>query len=232
MIELLVVVSIIAILAGLLLPALNAARGKAKSIKCTGNLKQMGTALAMYTVDYADWVPTHRMDETPNGERQNGWWFCKNGLGGYLNFDAGRTYSWLNRSWKGKVYDCPGNANSNREGYDPGKTSIYIGYGYNTSNEGLGGDTTGYLKPFLKVNMVSIDTLVIGDTGPVSTEPLGCIWFSFSKWSTYGLWGAYPWHTGGFNAVAFGGNAEYLKYSSVHTQKTQTVEPRITRKKD
>ncbi len=69
LIEMLVVVGIIAVLAGLLLPALNHARARADRIACVSNLKQFGVALQLYVGDYADYVPPN-MDgqDLPLGE--------------------------------------------------------------------------------------------------------------------------------------------------------------------
>jgi len=57
LIELLVVITIIMILSGMLIPALHTARMKALGTTCAGNLKQLATAVAMYTDDYDGSLP-------------------------------------------------------------------------------------------------------------------------------------------------------------------------------
>ena len=59
LIELLVVIAIIAILAGMLLPALNAARERARTSDCAGKLRQVMYMLKNYTDDYNEWVLNH-----------------------------------------------------------------------------------------------------------------------------------------------------------------------------
>ncbi|HLO39849.1 MAG TPA: type II secretion system protein [Phycisphaerales bacterium] len=80
LIELLVVIAVIALLVGILLPALAKARATAKTAKCLNNVRQQGLAFTLYAKDSKDWYPLIPFNPTgkdrwagkgTNGARRN-----------------------------------------------------------------------------------------------------------------------------------------------------------------
>ena len=121
LIELLVVIGIIAILASMLLPALNSSKQRARSSHCANNLRQLGIMMAMYTDSFDGWFCT-QSDE--NGDR----WDAP--FSGNLNGKSILSSSLGNNEGgnSNKVYQCPAIEGISSAEYADVK---YSGYGYN-----------------------------------------------------------------------------------------------------
>lgn len=104
LVELLVVVAILALLAGLLLPALARARESAHSSRCVSNLRQLGFATQMYWDDHG------RAFSERTGRTNGGWryWFgwLADGAEGQRDFDLTQGALWPYLQGKG-VETCP-----------------------------------------------------------------------------------------------------------------------------
>lgn len=126
MLELLIVIAIIAILAGVLLPALNSARAKAQAISCTSSLKQIGTAMIGYTGDQDDYVPFCRQEWNNDANYMDTWivmLWPYTGNRDYKNFHSSRK----------TVFLCSGaKAEDVFQRNLAGKTYSITSYGWNT----------------------------------------------------------------------------------------------------
>ncbi len=77
LIELIVVISIIALLMGLLVPALSAAKASARDVKCKSNMRQFGIAGGAFMADHRDQLPSNRIRTGENEHITWRAWFAK-----------------------------------------------------------------------------------------------------------------------------------------------------------
>lgn len=151
LIELLVVIAIIAILASMLLPALNRARERVKTIHCGNNLKQNGTYLAFYSADNNDFV----MIPDSLGLWMPALWRAYVKTGDYIS----KTDDEIHRMapFKGTSFYCPSNT------YTHTNCRLYS-YGLNKYLHLDNNDTT-YTQKKLSSFRQGSQTMLIGDIG-------------------------------------------------------------------
>lgn len=164
LIELLVVMGIVAMLVGLLGPALARAKGTAHGAVCRGNLRQIGLGLLSYTQDTARFPLFGRVSSLlePDGAK----WY-----------DDIRSY--LPARWSDKTFNCPTYRWQIRDGRGD-KRSVWVSFGSYGYNAGSADERDQYrygiaarFEPFARLGRVSVredevrapaDMIALGDS--------------------------------------------------------------------
>jgi len=170
LIELLTVISIIAVLAGLLLPALSGARERGKQIACQSNLHQLGVAILVYSGDYQNHTPPAY--QIINGATLT--WYTVLTNGNYVT---------------PKVFQCPDDRRLATVGpprSTPRSYAMVVGY-ENTQNltNWIGGSRL--TCPYLTNSSVAIVAEYYSNTIYPTIEDNGAAWSPFVT-SSYDTW--------------------------------------------
>lgn len=218
LIELLIVIAIIAILASMLLPALNQARERARSLRCLNSLKTWAGASILYSNSYNDyWLPRQYM--VGGGERR-GWDIPE--FRAILNIDP---VKYSANDWLPSHYLCEISRGVQIQGNQPfgsyASHSYGVSYAGQTNMEGFYGYKLSQIRTPSRyaafadaldrlIWTVDFNTYVIG--GRENNPNVGTGILAFR-------------HRDGINASFYDGHAEYLRQLTVAERKSFLFKP-------
>ncbi len=207
LIELLVVIAIIGILAALLLPALSAAREKARSVSCLSNMKQWGIALNMYCDDWNDYLPYNGITSAGNDICSGfnlGAWF--NVLSPYVGVPAlkdlySSTPKRIPLPGQKSLYVCPSLAPGSQGSFGTDCSNPWFAYAMNRVMQGSGSPPLRYKRS-------------------IAVKPSETIFLSESENNNFPFTDGYflgpnysppikPRHSGGMNFLFLDGRAQW-----------------------